>query len=284
MDVPTHASAGSFCFVYFHNKERVKVPIGTFGGIPTAKKIPYPAESFVVKVKIVHPISELKVNATYTCLAGMQEFDVRVVEVQALVDPKYGRMNLQQLNSTNHMGYNSKTNSTLKKGFLYQVRILVESGLRLICLEKFQLFPSCGQAFIFGSQRGLLAIARIEEVTHKFSCLDNLPRVFAVPKDQLVDPVSGDQLEDWNICQVDLVSTIDTLCLPCGHVKMCLSCTKKLNRCPFCKIQIVKTRSIQAVEMEDNVNLMEYALCDACQKNRITHAVMDCEHYQCLCQ
>jgi len=71
LKVPTHASAGTFCFVYFHNKERIKIPIGTFGGIPKSKRIPFPAEAFLAKIRVVHPISELKVGATYTCLAGM---------------------------------------------------------------------------------------------------------------------------------------------------------------------------------------------------------------------
>lgn len=70
------------------------MPIGTFGGVPEVKKIPFPVESFVAKIKVVHPISELKVNQTYPCLVGMQEFDIKVIEVQAVIDAKLGKMNL----------------------------------------------------------------------------------------------------------------------------------------------------------------------------------------------
>lgn len=135
-----------------------------------------------------------------------------------------------------------------------------------------------GQIMVFHGAT-LIAVARVEEVCYRQTSIDYLPRVFAVPADQLVDPLTHQRRDDWDCCQVDLVSSADTLLLPCGHVKMCVTCAQKCSRCPFCKVAVHDRKKMQVVEMEDNVDLMEFAKCDSCVRNRITHAVMDCRHY-----
>lgn len=273
LNVPSHASAGSLCFIYFHNKERIKVPLGTIGGVPLFKKIPLEADSVMVRLKVIHPVAKMMLCVDYTALCGMQQFKVKVFEVQAAYSAKLGRVPLQPHQFDRQTPINNK--------MVYQVRMSVVGNA---CLEKFAFIPSCGQIFIFDHLGAILAVARVEDLGLKFNSLDHLPRVFAVPKDQIVDPQSKLHRDDWNLCQVDLMSTLNTLCLPCGHIKMCDKCTAKVSRCPFCKIQVHSTRKMQAIEMEDNVDLMEFAKCDQCQKNRISHAVMDCEHYQCFCE
>lgn len=119
-EVPTHASAGSFCYIQFHNKERIRVPIGSVGGEPVSKRIPQEAESAIVKVKPCHPTLKARARYIYTCVAGLQKFEMSVNEVQALFDQRRGKVSLQTM-PVKHDSWD-----TMDKNAVYQVRMDVK--------------------------------------------------------------------------------------------------------------------------------------------------------------
>ena len=44
--------------------------------------------------------------------------------------------------------------------------------------------------------------------------------------------------EDKNSCKICFEAKIDAIVIPCGHVCICLSCSKGLKLCPMCRNDI----------------------------------------------
>ena len=94
-------------------------------------------------------------------------------------------------------------------------------------IEQFQFIPSCGKVFFF-TKDTLVAAGVVEEVSLKYENISYLPRLFAVPNDQILDASTNKKTDHWANCQICFSEPINSLLVPCGHIRTCFSCSKKI--------------------------------------------------------